>query len=54
MCLRGPDEGFAFSIVLSNLSINGLDQIGHTVKHPAFSELSLGQIAKEALNHVQP
>ena len=48
-----PDEGLGVSVVLSDVSFNGLDQFGDISKATA-SDLFLRDVSKEALDHVEP
>ena len=48
-----PDEGLGVGVVLSDVSLNGLDQLANIGKATA-SDLLLSDVSKEALDHVEP
>ena len=52
-CLSGPNERLGVGVVLSNISLNGLDQLVDISKAAA-SDLFLGDVSKKALDHVEP
>ncbi len=49
----GPDERLGVGIVLSDVLIDGLDQLCHAGEYP-IAQLLGGDAAKESLDHVQP
>src|SRR5712672_3009367 len=49
----GPNERLGVGVVLSDISLNGLDQLGDVSKATA-SNLFLRDVSKEALDHVEP
>jgi len=49
----GPDEGFRLVVMLVDVGVDRRDQFFDIAKHAA-PESMFGQIAEEALQHVQP
>ena len=51
--LCGPDKGLGILVVAVDIVTDGHDELFEVVEHAA-SDSFLGQITKEALDHVQP
>src|ERR1019366_897945 len=52
-CLGAPDEGLRFVVVMIDVVEDRCDQLLHTAKVSA-AQAIFGQVAEEALHHVQP
>ena len=52
-CLGGPDEGFGVVVVMVDVVEDRCDQLLDTAKDSA-AQTIFGQVAEEALHHVQP
>ena len=52
-CFSRPDERLGVGVVLSDVTLNGLDQLVD-ISEATASDLFMSDVSKEALDHVEP